>query len=483
MKFCTLAAPTAALLTASSLFALPAPVACWKADGQAQPEAGGRARTTREIDIAYRQGVTGKAFSFNGENSLIEAALEWKTPSAAMTWSAWIRPSQSDQQLEILSSSPFFNSLYIRNDKITIYNAGRNLEFGRVKWGVWQHVAVVFAADHVTVYDRSGPSRQAFPQRGGITLDGLLIGGSVLSMSSAYSGLIDQVAIFDRELTPAEIAELAIRPKESSREETAKPDPKTPESSPARPPQQWINTEGKAITAEFVRVDGDAVVVKNAGKEFRIPFAKLAEASIQQAQAAAGADAAPAPPSQPDTGAAPTQSDDPPQAALPSNKNDSLALNLSVPKPAHPKHWHWPHQSGGSYALGMPSQSKIPDLWGALQITTAQMDQLMRLWQDVVITACNEDEQQFQPAVTQFAIEREALMTPAQQATRQKLVNYYAELTAKLKAQGLAGETLQLKAAEQAKKDLPTLLTPQESAAWHAVETARKRTPAQEAAK
>ncbi len=41
MKFCTLAAPTAALLTASSLFALPAPVACWKADGDAQATTAG----------------------------------------------------------------------------------------------------------------------------------------------------------------------------------------------------------------------------------------------------------------------------------------------------------------------------------------------------------------------------------------------------------------------------------------------------------
>jgi pimeloyl-ACP methyl ester carboxylesterase len=287
MKYIALTTAALTLLTATALLALPEPVACWKADGQAQPEAGTEARTTNAIDISYKQGVTGKAFSFNGKTSVIQAAFEWKSPSPNATWSVWIRPSKSIGQMEILSNDPFTNSLYIRNGRIAIYNAGRNLEFGPVKWGVWQHVAVVFAADHVTVYDRGGPSRQAFPLRGGFSQQRLLIGGSVLGATSAYSGLIDQVAIYDRELTQAEITELSARPKESGRDETAKPDTTTPENSPAKPAQEWTNTDGKTITAEFVRLDGDAVVVKAGGKEFRIPFAKLAEVSIRQAKALA----------------------------------------------------------------------------------------------------------------------------------------------------------------------------------------------------
>jgi pimeloyl-ACP methyl ester carboxylesterase len=298
MRYINLTTTSLVLLAASRILALPEPVACWKADGQAQPEAGTTARTTRAIDIAYRQGISGKAFYFNGETALIEAAFAWKSTSPTTTWSAWIRPTKSNRQMEILSNAPFSNSLYIRNGKIAIYNAGRNLEFGSVKWGVWQHVAVVFAADHVTVYDRSGPSRQAFPQRGGFSQQRLLIGGSVLGMGSAYSGLIDQVTIYDRELTQSEITELSIRPKESGRDDSPTPDIKTPEKSPAKSAQQWTNTEGKVITAEFVRLDGDAVVVKSGGKEFRIPFVKLAEVSIRQAKALGTpdlADASPAP--------------------------------------------------------------------------------------------------------------------------------------------------------------------------------------------
>ena len=305
MKYNTLTTTALVLLTACDLLALPKPVACWKADGQEQPEAGTHVRTTRAIDIAYRQGVAGKAFYFNGETSLVEAAFAWKSASTTTTWSAWIRPTESPRQLDILSNAPFSNSLYIRNGKIAIYNAGRNLEFGKVKWGAWQHVAVVFAPDHVTVYDREGPSRQEFPQRGKFGQERLLIGGSELSGLSAYTGLIDHVAIYDRELSEAEIAELSIRPNEFVRDNSPTPDAKTPEKSPANLAQEWTNTEGKTITAEFVRLDGDAVLVKSGGKEFRIPFYKLAEVSIRQAKALGTpdlADASPAPiPSAPTT--------------------------------------------------------------------------------------------------------------------------------------------------------------------------------------
>lgn len=294
---CPILTATALLSLASgNVLALPQPVACWKADGQTQPEAGTEARTTKATEIGFKQGVAGKAFAFNGKTSVIEAAFEWKSASPAMTWSVWIRPTESTQQMEILTNDPFVNALYIRNGRIAIHNSGRNLEFGPVKWGVWQHVAVVFGADHVTVYDRSGPSRQAFPLRGASTQKRLLIGASTLGMATNFSGLIDQVAIYDRELTPAEITELSIRPKESGRDDANTPNANTPDKSPASPAPEWTNTEGKTITAEFVRLDGDAVVVKNGGKEFRIPFTKLSDASIRRAKALAAPEQAATPP-------------------------------------------------------------------------------------------------------------------------------------------------------------------------------------------
>lgn len=290
-----------ALLAAGSLFALPEPIACWHADGDDQPEPDGKARTTNSVDIAYRQGITGKAFSFNGKTSEFEAELipnSLKSP--AMTWSVWIRPAKPTGYHSQTILSATYYVLSIEGGQFTIYANGRTAKSEEpVKWDTWQHVAVVFATDHATIYHKGKTTTTPRITNDLISLylKKLFIGGSGNDYSH-YSGVIDEVAIYDGELTQTEIADLATRPKESDHDKTTKPDAKTAEattkSSPSKPAQVWTNTEGKAITAEFVRVDGESVVVKNGGAEFRIPFAKLAAASIQQALASAGAALIPA---------------------------------------------------------------------------------------------------------------------------------------------------------------------------------------------
>ncbi len=50
------------------------------------------------------------------------------------------------------------------------------------------------------------------------------------------------------------------------------------------PPLSWTNTEGKTIQAEFIRLEGESVVVRKDGKDMPIPFAKLSLASRNQAR-------------------------------------------------------------------------------------------------------------------------------------------------------------------------------------------------------
>lgn len=69
--------------------------------------------------------------------------------------------------------------------------------------------------------------------------------------------------------------------------------PRQPEAPPA-PLQDWTNAEGKTIKARYVRMSGDAVVIKTAeNKSFKVPLAKLSPASQDQAKAAAAAEAKP----------------------------------------------------------------------------------------------------------------------------------------------------------------------------------------------
>lgn len=56
-------------------------------------------------------------------------------------------------------------------------------------------------------------------------------------------------------------------------------------AQPAAAQQRWTNDEGKTITARFVRLEGDNVILRLAnGREVRYPLAKLDAASQQQAR-------------------------------------------------------------------------------------------------------------------------------------------------------------------------------------------------------
>ena len=50
-------------------------------------------------------------------------------------------------------------------------------------------------------------------------------------------------------------------------------------------PSSWTNQEGKTIRADFVRLEGDAVVVRRAGKDSSIPLSRLAQESVARARA------------------------------------------------------------------------------------------------------------------------------------------------------------------------------------------------------
>jgi hypothetical protein len=66
--------------------------------------------------------------------------------------------------------------------------------------------------------------------------------------------------------------------------------PRAPEGPP-QPLQDWTNTEGKTIKARFVRLSGEAVVIKTAeGKSYKVPLANLSAASQQLAKNAAAAE-------------------------------------------------------------------------------------------------------------------------------------------------------------------------------------------------
>jgi hypothetical protein len=58
--------------------------------------------------------------------------------------------------------------------------------------------------------------------------------------------------------------------------------------------QDWTSTDGKTIKARYVRMSGEAVVIKTAdGKSWKVPLSKLSTTSQEQAKTAAVAEGKP----------------------------------------------------------------------------------------------------------------------------------------------------------------------------------------------
>lgn len=52
-------------------------------------------------------------------------------------------------------------------------------------------------------------------------------------------------------------------------------------------PLSWTSSDGRVMQAKFIKLDGEAVVIKRGTQEFTVPFAKLAPESVLQAKRAA----------------------------------------------------------------------------------------------------------------------------------------------------------------------------------------------------
>jgi Concanavalin A-like lectin/glucanases superfamily/S-layer homology domain len=160
-----------------------------------------------------------QAFSLNGTSSYVQAAAgEVGTVSGARTLAAWVYPNASSGLgMPILTGSDIFGitgttgtcssggqyQLYI-DDAGTCYVSDISLAPG-----VWSFVAVTFDGSKVVFYI-DGVASVAVPaaQMSSYGLVTLEIGGNTLGGSSSgasFNGLLSEVQVYNRALSPAEI--------------------------------------------------------------------------------------------------------------------------------------------------------------------------------------------------------------------------------------------------------------------------------------
>lgn len=154
---------------------------------------------------AGAQGRIGQAVQFDGTDDRISAAVN--SPAGAFTFAAWVNYSGAAWSgwhtvLEFGDDAPWFG--VNESGQLSLYPSATG---GTVSTQQWTHVAVTTNGTSVLLYvnGQQVGTGQTAPPTGG---QGLLVGFET-GTTSPWQGLLDDVRIYNRSLSAAEIGQLA----------------------------------------------------------------------------------------------------------------------------------------------------------------------------------------------------------------------------------------------------------------------------------
>lgn len=173
-----------------------------------------------------KTGIFGNAFYFDGNNDLVRIPSPFTAETAgALTVSAWVKTSST----KTLGGIVAHHTACAGNDDyfhLTLYGAKASKLSGdffngtQVSWGAsaitnnkWHHIVMKYDGTRTYLY-LDGALRKFVTGKGQSTFDGsvdLTIGGfsyNACNVSGTFEGLIDDVRIYSRVLTAADISEL-----------------------------------------------------------------------------------------------------------------------------------------------------------------------------------------------------------------------------------------------------------------------------------
>src|SRR5262249_49640995 len=147
----------------------------------------------------------GSALVFDGVNDRVTAANV--ALGAAFTMMAWVY-NPSNTAFETILTVGSNRDLYLRNGVITFYDGSTDRSFGNaISRKRWHHVAVVSDGSSLRVYLDGAPSGTSQAVAYDAVTGVLQVGAWIMGSSSAdfFGGRIDEVRVYSRALTQAEI--------------------------------------------------------------------------------------------------------------------------------------------------------------------------------------------------------------------------------------------------------------------------------------
>jgi len=193
-------------------------VAYYPFDGNANDVSGSGNNGTENGGVTYKDGVLGKAASFDGIDDYIDVADSETLDinGSGMTISAWVMPNQNDAYHAIVSKY-FGEGYYLRVDpggKINFYALG-TLETNTavVPTGKFTHIVGTFDGTNAFIYANGQlvtSGQTVYPGPGLIrpTDFPITIGAWTISHDKKFNGVIDEVRIYNRYFSKTEIQEL-----------------------------------------------------------------------------------------------------------------------------------------------------------------------------------------------------------------------------------------------------------------------------------
>ena len=189
-------------------------VSWWPAEGDANDIQDGNDGTFNGTP-AYGSGEVGQAFSFNGIDAYVEVPDNASLNPTAVTVDAWINPSDVSGNHDIVFKGNHEYLMQLRNGTILFGSkdgTGNYTEFQgslNVPANTWSHVAITHDGATRRIYVNGVLDPVTQSQTGLFTgdTDTLKIGRHFFAIDF-FNGLIDEVEVFNRALSPAEIASI-----------------------------------------------------------------------------------------------------------------------------------------------------------------------------------------------------------------------------------------------------------------------------------
>lgn len=179
----------------------------WRADGNAD-DSMGSADGTLEFGTGFTTGIRGQAFSFDGANNSV------LTPTvnlgSAYTVEFWMYPTRFAFFQETVSNNyqtAMYGSLYLNGDHMEYWQGftTRNSSSGIIPLNQWTHVALTYDGVASQLYINGAQSGPPSVHPGEVFDNPLRFGYAIGAASLHFQGLLDEITLFNRALSPGEI--------------------------------------------------------------------------------------------------------------------------------------------------------------------------------------------------------------------------------------------------------------------------------------